>query len=1727
MVAKLATLAQLLEETGYQKSPSGQDVMWRLSTDDAGAAVRAKIEILERKSQFHISKCTIQIDSEKLSEILKANIKKRMPRLLTWLSFTDRDGRLRSIAEIAPQNEKKDLDRDTESLKIRGSGTSIGWTTSFTQSNGMISIQLTDAFSVGDPIANWWADISASVAESIAPHYAKSWDTRHLQELLIPIAALPIVGEEKKKPRTKSGTREFTTIELPTPLKVSQLGTKTIIETAPSPSSSSTSVETPIEILEARETSLSWQAIDSKIVQRKSIRSLPANGLTDSDLFARVAVAPELKFPEQYERLENYLRSQKHSSLLTLTGAIKIAGDAGREQDKLQLISDLLRRIGKSYGPIDSIKPLMRIAPEILGDSWAAVDPVMAYKAWNAALERADSNPRIHQKISNLARKTGDTRRELDALLALTKQERRKREVGILAIRLIRLIKENPDIIAPRRDEVMQSLERLCGTMPENVSLAIAMSNQLRVGGKHRQALAVLDTLLSSAAQTISGIELAELNIAIARIWRYDEENLVLATARYIQATSENAKASDDMLAEAEAFFAETKYDAQLRRILRLRSEQSDSASGTAALERSARYFIDSSQPEEAIKDILKLLQQGRAQQWYLDIIEASQQISDFPWTEVSKAMLEVPLSQLPKDSASNWTLVAGRLGLKSPSLKEESAAALTEVHVVPLLNADDSASVCVTLRELTQFESLAEFISNRLPFASGPEYSALLTTIVDSCAVGKDGLFENAIAEQAFHTKDLTLSMERARKLIRDRRKEDLVALCRAHQSTMTGGLHLAEFHDYVLTQLCRSGHQDFASVLDEILEIRMIQDGLDDESRAQWIKLVIKSGFLSIGSRHLENEIRDGKTCLDDENIVSEILVENTPALAQWHGLSREKAPTPSLRLHHAQKCFALWIGTDERPASLIDILIELNNARKLNTEQLELLEHLCTRENRIKAFVAALSTYINGTKEDARAELIHWGIRTINSRLHMPEVAAEHFLNWIGDRQEYSIQELFTAGTLYYLGDSFMNAQANLLRMLNNPECLKEKEILLAALDSLSKCRIDRANLATVTQTLISWSRTGSDISLTDKLVQRSVDWHVAGIDDLNHLFVNNFGTETTDRLATMAVQILSKADRLNSGAAKTISEWQDDAGLMRHKDKWTDLIALLNRDRFLGLLRRSARCEVLHLHAKTLFDDDVHRFDSIPQFEALANENPMDSRAWIPLYSLYEESGARQKLTAHLERIIPLIMRDKSVLERTPFNLESLKNSLRRARLSSPPGAIGNFEEAKPLKSKNFEIQERAAQMQRAWIAATPVVQISTPTVAGSTGLDNISLVTPLQTFEVGLPEPLAFNGSSALNIATNVSGLDTGFHSESTKTETNESSIKTREIEATTRENDPEKYAQINWRDLVITESTSANATESIMKMAFTSEIEKHIAVQCIALLNGETRSLDAWHWTVWRNPDSFDYSISPAGRLPENEKLKYYGGGLHKLLRMLSPIMTRANQHKFTADGKLLKLGLSNETSSVEVGLDHPALQRGSLRYFTSLIQEARIKFRDTPLIGPNVFIDLRVRAIHFDSKWQMNLPPTVLAYRALDIISNFQRGQTTLIDLDPLTEMIPVIDQVKEVLTSSGMSRLRIAFGMQHREISEQLRGMNREQLIALLTGAGSPSARDLSQLQHEMRLRSLATVLASTLDVVGLLESLSGKDLCDEAFLTPKKILTIHPYAREILAIAAKLTI
>jgi len=240
---------------------------------------------------------------------------------------------------------------------------------------------------------------------------------------------------------------------------------------------------------------------------------------------------------------------------------------------------------------------------------------------------------------------------------------------------------------------------------------------------------------------------------------------------------------------------------------------------------------------------------------------------------------------------------------------------------------------------------------------------------------------------------------------------------------------------------------------------------------------------------------------------------------------------------------------------------------------------------------------------------------------------------------------------------------------------------------------------------------------------------------------------------------------------------------------------------------------------------------------------------------------------------------------------------------------------------------------------------------------------------------------------------------------------------------------------------------------------------------------------------------------------------------------MIAPIIVRSRQHKFLIHPRLASLGINKDITFTRVTIDHPAISRGGLRYFKSIIDGAKATFCDTAGIGAEVFFDLQNRVIHFDAKWQMHLPPGVLTYRALEYLTNFQKGHIGIAELDANADISPLLEEIKQVLASSGMSRLRIAFGMQHRDINDQLKNVNREQLVSLLTMSGSPTTLEIRRLQTEIRLKSLTTILASSLDVIGILESLTGKDLCDANLLTPKRVFEIHPLARALLSAAAKL--
>ena len=92
----------------------------------------------------------------------------------------------------------------------------------------------------------------------------------------------------------------------------------------------------------------------------------------------------------------------------------------------------------------------------------------------------------------------------------------------------------------------------------------------------------------------------------------------------------------------------------------------------------------------------------------------------------------------------------------------------------------------------------------------------------------------------------------------------------------------------------------------------------------------------------------------------------------------------------------------------------------------------------------------------------------------------------------------------------------------------------------------------------------------------------------------------------------------------------------------------------------------------------------------------------------------------------------------------------------------------------------------------------------------------------------------------------------------------------------------------------------------------------------------------------------------------------------------------------------------------------------------------------------------------------------------------------------------------------------------MQSPEIVNQLKSVNKDKLVSLLVAAGSPSIRQIFSLQFDLRMQGLTTILASTLDLIGVLESLTGKSLTGQVVLEPNGILEMTPYAPELLAVA-----
>ena len=72
----------------------------------------------------------------------------------------------------------------------------------------------------------------------------------------------------------------------------------------------------------------------------------------------------------------------------------------------------------------------------------------------------------------------------------------------------------------------------------------------------------------------------------------------------------------------------------------------------------------------------------------------------------------------------------------------------------------------------------------------------------------------------------------------------------------------------------------------------------------------------------------------------------------------------------------------------------------------------------------------------------------------------------------------------------------------------------------------------------------------------------------------------------------------------------------------------------------------------------------------------------------------------------------------------------------------------------------------------------------------------------------------------------------------------------------------------DWRSYLLEARSDPGITKATLDRAFDTAIEKHIALQSVALQSAELSELQSWHWQIWRDPDQYGYNRSGRETLP-------------------------------------------------------------------------------------------------------------------------------------------------------------------------------------------------------------------------------------------------------------------
>jgi hypothetical protein len=333
----------------------------------------------------------------------------------------------------------------------------------------------------------------------------------------------------------------------------------------------------------------------------------------------------------------------------------------------------------------------------------------------------------------------------------------------------------------------------------------------------------------------------------------------------------------------------------------------------------------------------------------------------------------------------------------------------------------------------------------------------------------------------------------------------------------------------------------------------------------------------------------------------------------------------------------------------------------------------------------------------------------------------------------------------------------------------------------------------------------------------------------------------------------------------------------------------------------------------------------------------------------------------------------------------------------------------------------------------------------------------------------------------------------------------------------------------DWRAAVIKGDFNAGLTERLLTQAFASEIEKHLAIQCVAVVAGNCDKLANWHWRVWRKPEEYGYPFVGKDRYPEDGLPQALQSSLYKMIVAASPLLVRVFRERFTTAylaGKLKLPANGVEGTRKPLPWNDGLLGAANFRPYADLIAERRYQVFHLSGLGASLFYEGGARALYLDADYYAKLPPSHVFHRVMGVLWSVRIHTFVPLALSPQKHVLPVLVQMHQFFGAQGLSKIKSKLTAGS-AVAKVLGKMDTRQLRSLHEKVGLPTEEQLNQVWDGMRQHLLRLMLAETLDVVGIVETLLAKDVTRPNAMKHSEVFAASPQAKALLEFATKLRV